>query len=153
MADNMVIGRNNGSLPWLIPKDLARFKHCTLGHSILMGRRTWDTIGHPLPFRRSIVFTRNVHWAAKGAYPVKNLDAALAVCVKEKEVFVVGGRDIFALTIPLADALFLTFVHTQARGDVQFPNINWSAWREIWRENHPPDGNRPAFTFTNYLRT
>ncbi|AHC73650.1 dihydrofolate reductase [Candidatus Endolissoclinum faulkneri L5] len=152
MADNMVIGRSNAGLPWSIPKDLARFKRLTLGHSILMGRRTWETIGYPLPLRRSIVLTRDINWVANGAYRVKDLDTAIAVCSEEKEIFIIGGSEIFALTIPLADSLSLTFIHSQACGDVKFPKINWFAWSEIWRENHVAEDSRPAFTFTTYVR-
>lgn len=152
VADNLVIGDSAIGLPWSLPADLAHFKRRTLGHSMVMGRRTWDSIGRPLPGRRSIVVTRDAGWKAEGAERAADLDAAIAACAGEAEVFVIGGGEIFALSLPGADRLALTFVHMQAEGDVLFPEVDWSQWRETWREPHPAEAGRPAFTFADYVR-
>lgn len=153
LADNRVIGQSGRGLPWSLPADLAHFKRRTMGHSMVMGRRTWDAIGRPLPGRRSIVITRDAGWTAEGAERVADLDAAIAACAGEAEVFIIGGGEIFAMALPRADRLALTFVHMQAEGDVLFPEIEWSQWRETGREAHPAADGRPAFTFADYVRT
>ena len=152
VADNRVIGDSGRGLPWSLPADLAHFKRRTLGHSMVMGRRTWDSIGRPLPGRRSIVVTRDAGWSADGAERAGDLAAALAACPGEAEVFVIGGGEIFALALPGATRLALTFVHMEAEGDVLFPELDWSRWRETWREAHPAVAGRPAFTFADYVR-
>ena len=152
VADNRVIGDSTIGLPWSLPVDLAHFKRRTLGHPMVMGRRTWDSIGRPLPGRRSVVITRNAHWSAAGAERAADLKAAIAACAGEDEIFIIGGGEIFAMALPRADRLALTFVHMQAEGDVLFPEVDWARWREAWREPHPADGGRPAFTFADYER-
>lgn len=152
VADNRVIGHGERGLPWSLPADLAHFKRRTWGHSMIMGRRTWDAIGRPLPGRRSLVVTRDTGWSAHGAERAPCLDAALIACRQETEVFVIGGAEIFALALPKADRMALTFVHMQAEGEVLFPDIDWSAWREIWREEHPSEAGHPAFTFADFAR-
>lgn len=152
LADNRVIGRSGHGLPWSLPPDLAHFKRRTMGHSMVMGRRTWDAIGRPLPGRRSIVITRDTAWAAEGAERVGALEAAIAACAGEDEICVIGGGEIFALALPSADRLALTFVHMQAEGDVLFPELDWPHWRETWREPHPAEEGRPAFTFADFER-
>ena len=152
VADNRVIGDSAIGLPWSLPADLAHFKRRTLGHSMVMGRRTWDSIGRPLPGRRSIVVTRNAGWSAQGAERAADLDAAIAACAGEDEIFVIGGGEIFTVALPRADRLALTFVHVQAKGDVLFPEVDWSRWRETWREEHAAEDGRPAFTFADYER-
>ena len=151
IADNRVIGHTARGLPWSLPADLAHFKRRTLGHSMVMGRRTWDSIGRPLPGRRSIVITRNADWSAEGAERAADLDAAIAACAGEEEIFVIGGGEIFSTALPRATRLALTFVHMQAEGDVLFPEVDWSRWREDWREAHPAEEGRPAFTFADYV--
>lgn len=152
VADNRVIGRSGHGLPWTLPADLAYFKRRTLGHSMVMGRRTWDAIGRALPGRRSVVVTRDTDWKGEGAERVPDLDAAIAGCTGEDEIFIIGGGEIFTMALPRADRLALTFVHMQAEGDVLFPEIDWSRWRETWREAHPAEEGRPAFTFADYSR-
>lgn len=152
VADNRVIGHSARGLPWSLPADLAHFKRRTLGHSMVMGRRTWDSIGRPLPGRRSIVVTRSPDWSADGAERVGDLDAAIAACAGEAEIFIIGGGEIFDASLPRADRLALTFVHLEADGDVLFPAVDWSQWRETWREAHPAEDGRPAFTFADYVR-
>ncbi|MEQ8394841.1 dihydrofolate reductase [Thalassobaculum sp.] len=152
VADNRVIGHAERGLPWSLPADLAHFKRRTWGHSMVMGRRTWDAIGRPLPGRRSLVVTRNAEWRADGAEPVSGLDAAIAASAGEPEVFIIGGAEIFDLALPRADRMALTHVHLEADGDALFPSVDWSRWRETWREAHPSEGGRPAFTFADYVR-
>lgn len=152
VADNGVIGHRDGRLPWRLPADLARFKRITLGHTLIMGRRTFDAIGRPLPGRRSIVVTRNPAWSADGAERAATLDAAMDGTAGEDVVFVAGGGEIYALALPGADRLALTHVHLQAAGEIRFPEIDWRRWREVWREAHPAEDGRPAFTFADYLR-
>ena len=152
VADNRVIGDSAIGLPWSLPADLAHFKRRTLGHSMVMGRHTWDSIGRPLPGRRSIVVTRDAGWAAQGAERAADLDAAIAACAGEEEIFVIGGGEIFTLALPRADRLALTFVHMHAEGDVLFPEVDWSRWWETWREEHAAEDGSPAFTFADYVR-
>lgn len=152
IADNRVIGDSAVGLPWSLPADLAHFKRRTMGHSMVMGRRTWESIGRPLPGRRSIVVTRDAAWKADGAERAADLEAAIAACAGETEIFVIGGGEIFSLALPRADRLALTFVHMQADGDVLFPEVDWSHWRETWREAHPSEEGRPAYSFMDYER-
>jgi dihydrofolate reductase len=141
-ARNRVIGRA-GTLPWHLPEDLRRFKQTTLGHPIVMGRKTWDSIGRPLPGRRSIVITRNVHWAAAGCETAASLEQALAMCQGAPEVFVIGGAQLFARALPLAQRLILTQIDADFEGDVFFPPIDLAAWRETSREHLAPSAARP----------
>jgi len=150
VADNGVIGHRDGRLPWSLPADLARFKRLTLGHTLIMGRRTFEAIGRPLPGRRTIVVTRDPGWSAAGVETAHGLDAAVAAA-GAGEVFIAGGGEIYALALADAGALRLTHVHMAADGEVRFPAIDWSAWRETWREAHPAAGGAPAFTFADYV--
>lgn len=152
VADNRVIGHSACGLPWSLPADLAHFKRRTLGHSMVMGRRTWDSIGRSLPGRRSIVVTRRHDWSAEGAERAADLDAAIAACAGEAEIFIIGGGEIFADALTRSGRMALTFVHMQAEGDVLFPQVDWSQWRETWREEHAAEDGRPAFTFADYQR-
>jgi dihydrofolate reductase len=137
-----VIGRG-GTLPWHLPQDLRRFKLTTLGHPIVMGRRTWESIGRPLPGRRSIVVTRNARWSAPGCERADSLSQALSMCEGASEVFVIGGAELFAEALPLAQRLFLTEIDAAFDGDTFFPPIDLARWREISREHLEPTGDRP----------
>jgi dihydrofolate reductase len=141
-AHNRVIGRA-GSLPWHLPEDLRRFKQTTMGHPIVMGRRTWDSIGRPLPGRRSIVVTRNPHWTAAGCERAASLGQALALCEGAPEVFVIGGAQLFAQALPRAQRLILTEIDADFEGDTFFPPIDLAAWRETAREHLAPGAGRP----------
>jgi dihydrofolate reductase len=141
-ARNGVIGRG-GALPWHLPEDLRHFKRTTLGHPIVMGRKTWDSIGRPLPGRRSIVVTRNPHWSAAGAERAESLAQALAMCEGATEVFVIGGAELFALALPLAQRLFVTRIDADFEGTTRFPPIDLAAWRETAREHLAPAAGRP----------
>jgi dihydrofolate reductase len=128
MSENRVIGRA-GDLPWHISADLKRFKRLTVGHTIVMGRKTYDSIGRPLPERRSIVISRNSDFSAEGVEAAATLDDALRVTADEDEVFIIGGSSIYALALPIADRLYVTRVHTQIEGDVFFPPFDELRWQ------------------------
>jgi dihydrofolate reductase len=122
MDENRVIGRGN-RLPWHLPVDLKRFRKLTLGHPIIMGRKTWESIGRPLDGRKNIVVTRQALYHAKGCVVVHNLCSAFAACGDVDEVFVLGGESLFRDVLPLADKVYLTVVKTQVEGDARFPEI------------------------------
>jgi dihydrofolate reductase len=147
VAANGVIGRH-GRLPWHLPEDLKHFKRLTLGHPIIMGRRTWESLGGPLPGREHIVVTRTPGYEAPGAAVASSLDAALALCAGEPVVFVTGGSELFAEALPLAAGLVLTEIHRDYEGDTRFPAYDRSHWHETQRECHTaPDGTMFDFVF------
>jgi dihydrofolate reductase len=151
-ARNGVIGRDN-TLPWRLPDDLAHFRRTTMGHPIVMGRKTWESIGRPLPGRRSIVVTRNADWQADGAERAGSLDAALALCGDAAEVFVIGGAQLFETALPLADAIVATEIAADVDGDASFPALDPREWSEIARREHaPPTPDGWAYAFVEYAR-
>jgi dihydrofolate reductase len=136
VARNGVIGVDGG-LPWRLPDDLRRFKELTLGHVLVMGRKTYESIGHPLPGRTTIVVTRNPSWdsgSAEVGVAGSVSDAIEAGASLEREVFVVGGAQVYEEALPLADRLELTWVDAEPEGDTTFPEIEWDEWRELRRE-------------------
>lgn len=135
VADNGVIGRDN-RLPWHLPGDLRRFKALTMGHVMVMGRRTWESIGRPLPGRTSVVMSRDPEYRAEGAVVVHSLDEAIRVAENggEEELFVIGGARIYARALPRADRLYLTRVHAEVPGDARFPDIDPARWRRVEAE-------------------
>jgi dihydrofolate reductase len=137
-AENGVIGRANG-LPWHLPADLAHFKSTTLGHPIIMGRRTWESIGRPLPGRRNIVVSRNAGFAAPGCEVAADLAAAYALAQGSPEVFVIGGSQLYDAALPGADRIYLTRVLASVEGDTRFPDLRPDAWREKILGEQPPD--------------
>lgn len=148
-----VIGRDN-DLPWRLPDDLARFKALTLGKPIIMGRRTWESIGRPLPGRSNIVLSRNAHFAPSGAIVVPDLRRALEAAGEVDEVFVIGGAQVYALALAHADRLYLTIVHADVDGDVRFPPVDAAEWREVERSEHAADGRHAwPMTFSLLERT
>ncbi len=157
-ADNDVIGRGN-SLPWDLPADLAYFKRRTMGKPILMGRLTFESIGRPLPGRSNIVISRNDNYAAEGVHTVPTLAAALelaediALVDGSEELMVIGGAQIYALAAPLATRLYLTRVHLSPQGDAFLPELDWSQWREVDSRQLAAEGDRPACTFHEYVRS
>jgi len=143
MADNRVIGRDNG-LPWHLPADLQHFKRITMGKPILMGRRTWESIGRPLPGRTSIVITRDAGYAAPGCIVVHSVEAALQAAAEcGDEAMVIGGAEFYAQVLPRADTLYLTRIHADFEGDTVFPELDESEWREVERSDREPDGKNP----------
>lgn len=138
MAANRVIGRDN-ALPWRLPADLAHFKKVTMGHPIVMGRRTYESIGRPLPGRMNIVVTRNAAFQAPGCTVVRSLDAAWKAAGDAGEVCVIGGTSLFAETLPIADVIHLTEVEADVPGDTYFPEFDRSQWREKEIARQPAD--------------
>ncbi len=130
---NGVIGADN-QLPWHLPEDLRRFRALTMGQPIIMGRKTWDSIGRPLPGRRSIVVTRSPEWRVEGAEVANSIGDALALCAGVERAFIVGGGELYAATLHLATHIELTEVDLEVIGDVRFPTIDPLVWRETARE-------------------
>jgi dihydrofolate reductase len=150
-SDNDVIGRDN-ALPWHLPADLAYFKRVTLGKPMLMGRKTYESIGRPLPGRRSLVLSRS-GFTAPGVETVATIEEALQRVAGEPELMVIGGAEVFRLAMPFIDHVHLTRVHTRIAGDVFLPPLAPGQWREVRREDHPADErNAIAVTFTELER-
>lgn len=147
-ADNGVIGKDN-ALPWHLPADLRHFKRLTLGKPVIMGRRTFESIGKPLPGRENIVLTRDPDWRAEGVTVAAGLDIALANDVAE--VSVIGGAQVYAVALPLADRIYLTEVHASPEGDTVLPPFG-PDWQEVAREHHAADGDQPAYSFVTLER-
>ena len=135
VAANGIIGAN-GQLPWRLPEDLQHFKRITMGHPIIMGRRTWESLKGPLPGRDNIVVTRTPGYDAPGAAVASSLEAALALCFGESVAFVIGGHQLFAESLPFAAGLVMTEIHEDFEGDTTFPEYDRSRWRESQRERH-----------------
>lgn len=135
MSLNAVIGKDN-RLPWHLPADLKRFKDLTMGHTIVMGRKTWDSINRLLPGRRTVVVTRNPHLKIEGAQVVDSLQAALACTGSEAEIFVIGGEEIFRQAMPHADRIYLTVVESTFEGDTYMPAIDPQQWKKTSSESH-----------------
>ena len=151
-ARNGVIGRD-GTLPWRLPEDLAFFKRTTMGHPIVMGRRTWESIGRPLPGRRNIVVSRRAGFAAAGAEVAPGLDEALRLCAGSEEVFVIGGAQLYTEALPRAGRLIVTEIDADFDGDTRWPAPDRAQWRETAREHLPPTAERHfALDFVTYLR-
>lgn len=153
IAGNRVIG-SDGDMPWRLPADLRRFKAVTLGKPMIMGRKTFDSIGRPLPGRRTIVVTRNPDWSADGVETAPSLPAALALAAggNPDEIVIAGGGEIYAQALPLADRLRLTWVDAAPDGDALFPEVDSAVWRETARDPHAAVEDRPAFVFVDYER-
>ncbi|GAB3105555.1 dihydrofolate reductase [Aestuariicella hydrocarbonica] len=151
-ASNRVIGRNN-KMPWHLPEDLQYFKRVTLGKPIIMGRKTFESIGRPLPGRTNIVITRQPDWHAEGAVVVSSLEAAIARGQQEStdEVMVIGGAQIYAASLPLVDRVYLTQVHRDYEGDARFPELG-DGWREVAREDGHSERGDVAFSFLTFER-
>ena len=151
-STNHVIGLQ-GELPWRISDDLRRFKEVSMGLPIVMGRKTWDSIGRPLPGRQNIVITRQEDFSAAGCDVVGSVDEALAVAGDAAEVMVIGGSEVYALFLPTADRLYVTRVHAYVKGDAYFPSISEAEWRLADEEYHGADErNEHAFSFQRFER-
>jgi len=146
VADNGVIGNNN-ALPWRLPDDLKRFKAVTMGKPIVMGRKTYDSIGRALPGRANIVISRTPGLQLDGCSVCGSLAGALTLGAEAPEVCVIGGAQIYAQALPSAKVIYLTRVHVALAGDVHFPELGEQQWREIFRAEHPAD-ERHAYPFT-----
>lgn len=139
MADNRVIGIDN-RLPWSLPADMKWFRQQTSGKPVLMGRKTYDSIGKPLPNRRNIIISRDAGLVVGGCEVVNSVEAALGLCRDTPEVMIIGGASFYEQMLPKADRLYLTLVHAEVAGDAHFPEIDANEWREIERTDHHADG-------------
>jgi dihydrofolate reductase len=144
------IGIDN-KLPWHLPEDLAHFKRTTSGHAVIMGRKTFDSIGRPLPNRRNIVITRNPAWKHDGVEAVASVDAAIAL-LGDEEAFVIGGAQIYAEALPRTSQLVVTEIGKTFDCDAFFPPINKAEWKEIAREQHHSEKNGFDYSFVTYQR-
>ena len=158
MAQNRVIGINN-KLPWYLPNDLKYFKQVTMGKPIIMGRKTFESIGKPLPGRTNIVITRNADWQAAGVKVAHSLEQAyqIAEAIAEidgqTELMIIGGDQIYQSSLPDIDRIYLTKVHAEVSGDAWFPEVDWSQWQELGREDYPAEGPNPYdYSFIVYDR-
>ncbi len=150
-ARNLTIGRDN-TLPWRLPEDLAHFKRTTMGAPVIMGRKTWDSIGRPLPGRRNIVVSRNPALVIAGAEVAASLEDAQRLCVGVPEVFLIGGAQLYAEALPSADRLVVTEIDTDVEGDAFFPAIDPAQWIETSREAHHSAANGFDYAFVTYER-
>ena len=158
VADNGVIGRDN-ALPWKLPEDMRHFKQMTMGKPVIMGRKTFESIGKALPGRTNIVITRNGAFAAAGARCVSSLEEALQVAEQTlsmepaEEAVVIGGSEIYRVTLPLADRLYITEVHASVEGDAVLTGVEWDDWREVRREHYVAQAPNPYdYSFVFYER-
>lgn len=152
MAENRVIGRND-TLPWHLPADLKRFKGLTMGHAVIIGRKTFDGIGRALPGRRWVVLTRDAGWQQPGVETARELDGAIATLAGEREVFVAGGGEVYARALERADRLYVTVIHANVEGDTRFPALDLSRWRLVEDERHEADARHVfAYSFRRYER-
>lgn len=150
MARNRVIGVDN-TLPWRLSEDLKHFKALTMGHHIIMGRKTFESIGKPLPGRTTVIVTRDAGYQVDGCLTAHSIDAAIAACGDDPEVFFVGGAQLYAQVLPRADRLYLTEIQAEFAGDAHFPDFDHAAWCESERrENVNPDGL--GYHFVTYQR-
>ncbi|NTX00373.1 MULTISPECIES: dihydrofolate reductase [Myxococcus] len=151
LASNRVIGAHN-QLPWRLPADLARFKRLTMGHTLIMGRKTYDSIGRPLPGRAFIVVTRQQDFAPDGVTVAHSVEQALqqARARGDDEVFIAGGADLYAQTMDRVQRLYLTRIARDYPGDILFPEVDLSGWRLVEEEQHPE--SEPPYAFLTYER-
>lgn len=154
MSENRVIGHNN-QLPWHLPADLKHFKTLTSGHTIIMGRKTHEAIGRPLPQRTNIVITTNPNYNANGCIVVHSLEEALShhAHAADTEIFIIGGEQIYRQALQHVQRLYLTIVHQDISGDAFFPALDMPAWQEVSRVTHPADEQHAfAFSFVQLQR-
>ena len=152
MARNRTIGVNN-TLPWRCPEDLKHFKALTMGHHMIMGRKTYDSIGKPLPGRTTVVVTRNAELKIEGCLMAHSLEQAIAACAGDEEVFVVGGAELYAQALPLVDTLYITEIQQDVEGDAHFPAFDRSEWQEASREVRAQETPQPLeYHFVCYRR-
>ena len=152
ISENYVIGRE-GQLPWHLSADLKRFKKLTMGHHIVMGRKTYDSIGRQLPGRTSVVLTRQTDWAVEGVLTATDLETALELAGDDEEVFIIGGSQIYQLALPLVERLYVTRVQTSVSGDTYFPEITDDQWQLEQTESFSADEkNDHDYSFLIYSR-
>jgi dihydrofolate reductase len=145
MGKNRVIGAN-GAIPWRLPNELQLFKRVTMGHHIIMGRKTWESIGRLLPGRTTVIVTRQSGYAVPGAVVTGSLDAALAACGDDSEAFVIGGGELYRAALPMADRIYLTTVDAEPEGDTRMPDFAVADWQEISSESFAAD-DKHAYSY------
>lgn len=150
VADNKVIGLNN-ALPWHLPEDLKRFKALTMGHHIIMGRKTYESLGRLLPGRTTVVVSRNKQYQVEGAIVVNSLEAAIEACKDDDEAFLIGGAELYQVGWSLAGKLYLTEVHQNFEGDAYLPDFDLTDWQEVARERQL-SVNGLAYSYVTYQR-
>jgi dihydrofolate reductase len=150
MARNRVIGIRN-TLPWRLPEDLKHFKALTMGHHIIMGRKTYESIGKPLPGRTTVIVTRDAGYRVEGCLTATSIDAAVGACGDDPEIFFVGGAEMYAQVLPRADRLYLTEIQAEFEGDAWFPEFDRSAWKEATRQAHVSEAGL-GYHFVAYER-
>ncbi len=152
MAQNRTIGANN-TLPWRCPEDLRHFKALTMGHHMVMGRKTFDSIGKPLPGRTTVVVTRNRDLNIAGCIMGHSLKDAIAACSGDEKIFIVGGAELYVQALPLVDTLYITEIQQEVTGDAHFPEFNRTEWQEVAREQRSQETPQPlAYHFVTYQR-
>ncbi len=152
MAQNRTIGINN-TLPWRCPEDLKHFKALTMGHHMIMGRKTFDSIGKPLPGRTTVIVTRNEDLKIEGCVIAHSLEQALGVCTDDNEIFIVGGAELYTQAMPLVDTLYITEIRQDVAGDAYFPEFDKSEWIEVAREMRYQEAPQPlVYHFVTYHR-
>jgi len=152
MATNRTIGINK-QMPWHLSADLKQFKKITMGHPIIMGRKTFESIGRPLPGRQNIVISRDINYQQEGCLVFNDLDAAVQHCADQEEVFVIGGATLYAVTLERADRLYITQINQAFEGDTWFPEIDAADWREVTREDINDDASVDfKYSFISYDR-
>ncbi|HOS49475.1 MAG TPA: dihydrofolate reductase [Bacteroidia bacterium] len=152
MAKHNVIGNNN-SLIWHLPADLKHFKSITSGHTVIMGRKTYESIGKALPNRRNIVITRSEDFTAEGCEIFYSLQDAVDACLNEEEVFIIGGAEIYNQSLHAADKLYITRIYQEFEGDAHFPDFSLSEWRLIsYYRHHADEKNMFEYSFSEYER-
>ena len=150
IAKNRVIGVNN-TLPWHLPEDLKRFRALTTGHHIIMGRKTYDSLGRLLPGRTTVIVTRNPDYKVEGAIVVHSLEAAIEACGDDNEAFLIGGAELYKDGLKLANKLYITEIEAEYEGDAFFPEFDMLEWRAGERETHQAD-NGLCFSYITYQR-
>lgn len=135
IAKNGVIGKDN-TLPWHLPEDLKRFRALTTGHHIIMGRKTYESLGRLLPGRTTVIVSRNADYKVEGALTAGSLEAAVALCKDDNEAFIIGGAELYKDALKLANKLYITQIDLEVQGDAFFPEFDKSAWKETLREAH-----------------
>ena len=152
MTENRVIGRD-GDMPWRLSADLKRFKRITMGHHMIMGRKTFDSIGRTLPGRTTIVLSRAAKYEDPKVKVARSLDEAFSLAAADNEVFIVGGAQIYELALPRVHRIYLTQVHCTLEGDTLFPEVNWEQWQLVDQEDYPADDkNNHDYSFFTYER-
>lgn len=150
IAKNSVIGVNN-TLPWHLPEDLKRFRALTTGHHIIMGRKTFDSLGRLLPGRTTVIVTRNPDYKMAGAIVVHSLEAAITACGDDNEAFLIGGAELYKDGLKLANKLYITEIDAEYEGDAFFPEFDVAEWQVVERESHQAE-NGLGFSYLTYQR-